>query len=56
MLLQGGMDAFETLNDASAHLCTCRPQKQTTAGFKGKGSEPPFVMWRCKLPPPLKKK
>ncbi|CAO3654620.1 unnamed protein product [Mucor fragilis] len=55
-LLQGGMDAFETISDKSAHLCTCRPQKQTTAGFKGKGSEPPFVMWRCKVPPPLKKK
>ncbi|KAK4514821.1 Rhomboid domain-containing protein [Mucor velutinosus] len=55
-LLQGGMDAFETISDKPAHLCTCRPQKQTTAGFKGKGSEPPFVMWRCKVPPPLKKK
>ncbi|KAI8636790.1 hypothetical protein BD408DRAFT_77902 [Parasitella parasitica] len=53
-LMQGSMEAFETINDALAHLCTCRPQKQTTAGFKGKGSEPPFVMWRCKVPPPLR--
>jgi hypothetical protein len=50
------MDAFATVTDKSVHLCTCRPQKQTTAGFKGKGSEPPFVIWRCKVPSPLKKK
>ncbi|RCI04651.1 hypothetical protein CU098_007366 [Rhizopus stolonifer] len=54
-LLQGGMDAYEATLDKSIHLCHCRPQKQTTAGLKGKGSEPPFVMWRCKVPPPLKK-
>lgn len=56
-LLQGGIEAFETITDKSTHLCTCRPQKQTTAGFKGKGSEPPFVMWRCKATSsPVKKK
>lgn len=55
-LLQGSIEAFETMKDTSAHLCACRPQKQTTAGLKGKGSEPPFVMWRCKAAPPLKKK
>ncbi|KAG2234896.1 hypothetical protein INT48_000323 [Thamnidium elegans] len=55
-LLQGGIEAFETMKDTSAHLCACRPQKQTTAGLKGKGSEPPFVMWRCKAAPSLKKK
>ncbi|KAI8990156.1 rab-GTPase-TBC domain-containing protein [Pilobolus umbonatus] len=45
--LHGGLEAFKS---KFAHLCTCRPQKQTTAGFKGKGSEPPFIMWRCKTP------
>ncbi|KAG1140860.1 hypothetical protein G6F37_007493 [Rhizopus arrhizus] len=55
-LLQGGTDAFQSSDVARVHFCNCRPRKQTTAGFKGKGSEPPFVMWHCKLPSPLKKK
>ncbi|OBZ89989.1 TBC domain-containing protein kinase-like protein [Choanephora cucurbitarum] len=55
-LLQGGIEAFEAHLDSHIPLCHCRPQKQTTQGFKGKGSEPPFVMWRCKVPTPLKKK
>ncbi|KAI7897510.1 rab-GTPase-TBC domain-containing protein [Cokeromyces recurvatus] len=49
-LLQDGIQAFEQINNETVHLCICRPQKQTTAGYKGKGSEPPFVMWRCKIP------
>ena len=55
VLLQGGIEAYKS-TDSKERVCSCRPQKQTTAGFKGKGSEPPFVMWRCKVPPPLKKK
>ncbi|KAI7865477.1 rab-GTPase-TBC domain-containing protein [Spinellus fusiger] len=63
-LLQGGIDALKSmlmsLGDTSGTVnqgaCLCRPQKQTTAGFKGKGSEPPFIIWRCKVPPPLIKK
>ncbi|KAG0167463.1 hypothetical protein DFQ30_006037 [Apophysomyces sp. BC1015] len=53
-LLQGGIEAI--IEKQSQFYCTCRPQRQTTAGFKGKGSEAPFVLWRCKTPTPLKKK
>ncbi|KAF7722828.1 hypothetical protein EC973_002673 [Apophysomyces ossiformis] len=53
-LLQGGVEAI--VAEQPQFYCSCRPQKQTTAGFKGKGSEPPFVLWRCKTPTPLKKK
>ncbi|KAI9017945.1 rab-GTPase-TBC domain-containing protein [Phycomyces nitens] len=61
-LLQGGMDALSALlislegggpGPAGGQVtCHCRPQRQTTAGFKGKGSEPPFVIWKCKAQPP----
>ncbi|KAI8341702.1 rab-GTPase-TBC domain-containing protein [Chlamydoabsidia padenii] len=50
--LQGGIHALEADKRAN-QLCHCRPQKQTKPGFKGK--EPPFIIWRCKVPPPLKK-
>ncbi|KAI8147678.1 rab-GTPase-TBC domain-containing protein [Fennellomyces sp. T-0311] len=50
-VLQGGIEAAEWFYSTSSggRLCTCRPQKQTTAGYKGKGSEPPFVIWRSFL-------
>ncbi|KAI8387981.1 rab-GTPase-TBC domain-containing protein [Radiomyces spectabilis] len=54
-VIQGGIGAVRQEN-ADNFLCHCRPQKQTTAGFRGKGSEPPFVIWRCKVPPPLTRK
>ncbi|KAI8061457.1 rab-GTPase-TBC domain-containing protein [Gongronella butleri] len=52
-LLQGGMPAIERLPDFH-HMCNCKPQKQTTAEFRGKGTEPPFVIRRCKEPLPKK--
>ncbi|KAI9497994.1 rab-GTPase-TBC domain-containing protein [Zychaea mexicana] len=57
-VLQGGIEAAEWHYNSlgNGRLCTCRPQKQTTAGYKGKGSEPPFVIWRCKVPTPLSKR
>ncbi|KAI7847651.1 hypothetical protein BDC45DRAFT_451527 [Circinella umbellata] len=57
-VLQGGIEAADWFYNSirSGRLCTCRPQKQTTAGHKGKGSEPPFVIWRCKVPTPLSKR
>ncbi|CAM0140285.1 unnamed protein product [Umbelopsis sp. WA50703] len=45
-LLHGGVAAIETSKQVD--LCHCRPQKQTTAGFKSKGFDPPFVILRCK--------
>ncbi|ORZ19556.1 rab-GTPase-TBC domain-domain-containing protein [Absidia repens] len=51
--LQGGIHALEA-SKGSNQLCYCRPQKQTKPGFKGK--EPPFIIWRCKVPPPLMNK
>ncbi|ORX62120.1 hypothetical protein DM01DRAFT_1072584 [Hesseltinella vesiculosa] len=50
-LLQGGMLAVERIPGFS-ELCYCKPQKQTTAEFRGKGTDPPFVIRRCKEPNP----
>ncbi|KAI7883450.1 hypothetical protein K492DRAFT_205415 [Lichtheimia hyalospora FSU 10163] len=58
VVLHGGIEAAERYykNTGNRQLCTCRPQKQTTTSYKGKGSEPPFVIWRCKVPTPLYKR
>ncbi|CAO3617771.1 unnamed protein product [Cunninghamella echinulata] len=54
-LLQSGIESLKRIDKFNG-LCNCRPQKQTTAGHKGKGSEPPFVIWRCKSQLSIEKK
>ncbi|KAI9320918.1 rab-GTPase-TBC domain-containing protein [Dichotomocladium elegans] len=57
-VINGGIDAVKSYyeKNGARTLCKCRPHRKTTANYRTKGSDPPFVLWQCKVPLPLAKR